>query len=146
MPAHINTIATMHHSSTGTRIVVDAGSIAISVAVALAVIVAVAALVCVGIIVAVAVGSGVCVGIGVAVGRSVAVGCGVQVGNGVDVGGASAVSTARPVARACATTAVANSQPGALHCAAVGWLMSSHTRDTMNATHFFMMTLPPAKA
>lgn len=90
----------------------------------------------------VAVGSGVSVGRGVAVGVSVAVGIGVQVGtgvavgSGVDVGGASRVNTALAVARAALTTAVASSQPGAVHCACADW---ATTRKDMNAATIHLM-------
>lgn len=80
--------------------------------------------VAVGCAVAVSVGAGVsvgsCVGVVVGIVVGVEVGQGVLVGSGVTVGGASRVSTARAVARAALTTAVASSQPGALHCATTG--------------------------
>jgi hypothetical protein len=63
-----------------------------------------------------------------------------MVGSGVAVGGASRVRTARAVARAALTTAVASSQPGTVHCACAG---CTTIRNEINVAtmHLFMLFL-----
>lgn len=82
------------------------------------------------------------VGCGVFVGTSVAVGAGVDDGKGV---GASRVSTARAVARAALTTAVASSQPGAAHCASAKRGVSANN-NTNTATIVFMIRIRQVSA